>query len=460
MVDADLKSDKVSRNCQGRHPGMSMSFWENQRVLVTGGAGFLGSQVCRKLRGAGAAAVFAPRSREYDLREKEAVVRVLRDTSPTLVIHLAAVVGGIGANRKNPGKFYYDNAIMGIQLMEQARQAQVEKFVAIGTVCAYPKFSRVPFREDALWDGYPEETNAPYGIAKKILAVQSQAYREQYGFNSVFLLPVNLYGPGDNFDPESSHVIPALIRKCVEARRKDSTSIECWGTGSATREFLYVEDAAEAIVLAAETLQQERPGEYRSRIRNIHQGTGRVHRALDRIQGRIEWNPAYPDGQPRRALDTSRALREFGFRAQVDVRTGPERHHRLVPGTSGRKPRQPMTGRSRSPNPTERPLQIAFDARSLCGARTGVGTYTANLLHELLRIDSTLRILLVADQAVPASTGLDPKRVRGTHERLPRAQQFLLEQLCVDSRAPRAASRSFSILPATPCRYGPRARPW
>src|SRR5262245_26239661 len=220
-----------------------MSFWENQRVLVTGGAGFLGSHVCRKVRRAGAAAVFAPRSREYDLREKEAVLRLLRDTSPTLVIHLAAVVGGIGANRKNPGKFYYDNAIMGIQLMEQARLAHVEKLVAIGTVCAYPKFSRVPFREDELWDGYPEETNAPYGIAKKILAVQSQAYREQYGFNSIFLLPVNLYGPRDNFNPESSHVIPALIRKCVEARRDGSPSIECWGTGSATREFLYVEDA-------------------------------------------------------------------------------------------------------------------------------------------------------------------------------------------------------------------------
>jgi GDP-L-fucose synthase len=301
---------------------MSMSFWENQRVLVTGGAGFLGSQVCRKLRQAGAASVFAPRSREYDLREKEAVLRVLRDTGPTLVIHLAAVVGGIGANRKNPGKFYYDNAIMGIQLMEQARLAQVEKLVAIGTVCAYPKFSRVPFREDALWDGYPEETNAPYGIAKKVLAVQSQAYREQYGFNSIFLLPVNLYGPGDNFDPESSHVIPALIRKCVEARRDGSPSIECWGTGSATREFLYVEDAAEAIVLAAERYNKSDPV-------NIGAGAEISIRELVELivrltgfTGQIQWNPAYPDGQPRRALDTSRALREFGFRAKVTFERG------------------------------------------------------------------------------------------------------------------------------------------
>ena len=318
-----------------------MSFWENQRVLVTGGAGFLGSYVCGKLRAAGAPDVFAPRSREYDLREKEAVVRVLQDTNPTVVIHLAAVVGGIGANRKNPGKFYYDNAIMGIQLMEQARLAQVDKFVAIGTVCAYPKFSPVPFREDALWEGYPEETNAPYGIAKKILAVQSQAYREQYGFNSVFLLPVNLYGPGDNFDPESSHVIPALIRKCIEARLQESASIECWGTGSATREFLYVEDAAEAIVLAAEKYNKSDPV-------NIGAGSEVSIRELVELiarltgfSGRIEWNPAYPDGQPRRALDTSRALREFGFRAKVNLEQGLRDTIRLVPGISGWRPRLP-----------------------------------------------------------------------------------------------------------------------
>jgi len=266
-----------------------------------------------------------PRVEEYDLREKDAILRLLEGFNPSVVIHLAAVVGGIGANRKNPGKFFYDNAIMGIQLMELSRQFGVEKYLAVGTVCAYPKFCPAPFREEDLWNGYPEETNAPYGIAKKIQWVQAQSYREQYGFNSIFLLPVNLYGPGDNFDLESSHVIPALIRKCVEARRSGAPSIECWGSGSATREFLYVSDAAEGIVLAAERYNKSDP---------VNLGTGSeisIRDLADTIarlsgfRGEIIWNPAYPDGQPRRVLDTSRAEREFGFRARVPFEEGLKR---------------------------------------------------------------------------------------------------------------------------------------
>ncbi len=299
-----------------------MAFWERQRVIVTGGAGFLGSFVCRRLRDAGVGDLMVPRVEEYDLREKDAILRLLDGFKPSVLIHLAAVVGGIGANRKNPGKFFYDNAIMGIQLMELSRQFGVEKYVAVGTVCAYPKFCPAPFREEDLWNGYPEETNAPYGIAKKIQWVQAQSYREQYGFNSIFLLPVNLYGPGDNFDPESSHVIPALIRKCVDARRSGAPSIECWGSGSATREFLYVSDAAEGIVLAAERYNKSDP---------VNLGTGSeisIRDLADTIarlsgfKGEILWNPAYPNGQPRRLLDTSRAEREFGFRAHVPFEEG------------------------------------------------------------------------------------------------------------------------------------------
>jgi len=302
-----------------------MGFWERQRVIVTGGAGFLGSFVCRRLRDAGVGDLMVPRVEEYDLREKDAILRLLEGFNPSVVIHLAAVVGGIGANRKNPGKFFYDNAIMGIQLMELSRQFGVEKYLAVGTVCAYPKFCPAPFREEDLWNGYPEETNAPYGIAKKIQWVQAQSYREQYGFNSIFLLPVNLYGPGDNFDLESSHVIPALIRKCVEARRSGAPSIECWGSGSATREFLYVSDAAEGIVLAAERYNKSDP---------VNLGTGSeisIRDLADTIarlsgfRGEIIWNPAYPDGQPRRVLDTSRAEREFGFRARVPFEEGLKR---------------------------------------------------------------------------------------------------------------------------------------
>ena len=293
--------------------------------MVTGGAGFLGSFVCQRLAELGVEELFVPRSSEYDLREKEAIVRLFQETKPTLVIHLAGSVGGIGANRKNPGKFFYDNAIMGIQLVEWARQCGVEKLVAVGTVCAYPKFCPVPFREEDLWKGYPEETNAPYGIAKKILLVQSQGYREQYGFNSIFLLPVNLYGPRDNFDLESSHVIPALIRKCSEARRSGHPSIECWGSGTATREFLYVEDAAEGIVLAADRYDKSDPvnlgAGFEISIRELTECVAR----LTGFEGEIRWNKAYPDGQPRRALDTSRATKEFGFRARVSLEEGLKR---------------------------------------------------------------------------------------------------------------------------------------
>jgi GDP-L-fucose synthase len=247
---------------------------------------------------------------------------MLNEFQPDMVIHLAAVVGGIGANRKNPGRFFYDNAIMGIQVMECSRLFGVQKFVAVGTVCAYPKFCPIPFREEDLWNGYPEETNAPYGIAKKILAVQSQSYREQYGFNSVFLLPVNLYGPGDNFDPESSHVIPALIRKCVEARRAASPSIECWGDGSATREFLYVEDAAEGIVLASERYNKSNPVNLGAGSEISIKDLARLIARLSGFEGELIWNPAFPNGQPRRALEVSKAAAEFGFRAKVPFEEG------------------------------------------------------------------------------------------------------------------------------------------
>ncbi len=302
-----------------------MYFWGKSRILVTGGAGFLGTHVCRKLQRAGVGALFVPRSAQYDLREKKDIERLLHEFRPSMVIHLAAVVGGIGANRKNPGKFFYENAIMGIQLMECSRLLGVEKFVAVGTVCAYPKFCPIPFREEDLWNGYPEETNAPYGIAKKILAVQSQSYREQYGFNSIFLLPVNLYGPGDNFDPESSHVIPALIRKCVEARRSGSPSIECWGDGSATREFLYVEDAAEGIVLASERYNESYPVNLGSGAEISIKDLVQLIAKLSGFEGEIVWNLAYPNGQPRRALDTSRAEKEFGFRAAFHFEEGLKR---------------------------------------------------------------------------------------------------------------------------------------
>jgi GDP-L-fucose synthase len=299
-----------------------MEFWTGKRVTVTGGAGFLGSFVVAKLRDRGCRDIFVPRSREYDLVEMESVKRLYRDAHPDMVIHLAARVGGIGANRANPGKFFYDNLLMGTQLMEQGRLSGIEKFVAVGTVCSYPKFTPIPFREEHLWDGYPEETNAPYGLAKKMLLVQSQSYRAQYGFNSIFLLPVNLYGPGDNFDPEQSHVVPALIRKCLEAKESGSAEIVCWGDGTPTREFLYVEDCAEAIVLATEKYEGGEP---------VNIGAGReisIKELVEQIaaitgfQGHMIWDTSKPNGQPRRCLDTSRAREFFGFTAKTDFRDG------------------------------------------------------------------------------------------------------------------------------------------
>lgn len=299
-----------------------MGFWEKRRVVVSGGHGFLGSMVVEKLRAAGCGEIVVPRSGDYDLREKAEALRLYADARPDIFIHLAAVVGGIGANRANPGKFFYDNAAMGLHVIEAARTAGIEKFVCAGTVCSYPKFTKVPFREASLWDGYPEETNAPYGLAKKMLLVQLQAYREQYGLHGIYLVPVNLYGPGDNFDPESSHVIPALIRKCWEAKESRAEEIVAWGAGTATREFLYVEDAAEAIVLAAEKYDKPEPvnlgsGEEIS-IRELLE----TIRAMAGYEGRVRWDTTKPDGQPRRCLDTSRASAEFGWKAKVALRDG------------------------------------------------------------------------------------------------------------------------------------------
>ena len=299
-----------------------MSFWTDKRVLVTGGTGFLGSFVVDKLNQRGCRHVFVPRSKDYDLRDRDSVIRVYTDAKPQFVIHLAAVVGGIGANRANPGKFYYDNAIMGLELMEYGRQFGVEKFVALGTICAYPKFTPVPFKEEDLWNGYPEETNAPYGLAKKMMLVQAQAYRAQYGFNAIFLLPVNLYGPGDNFDPETSHVIPAMIRKFVEAKKSRNSEVVLWGDGSPTREFLYVEDAAEGIVLAAERYNGEEP---------VNLGSGQELSIRDLANiiaeevgfiGKIVWDSTKPNGQSRRCLDTTRAREWFQFEAETPFRQG------------------------------------------------------------------------------------------------------------------------------------------
>ncbi len=299
-----------------------MSFWGEKKVLVTGGAGFLGSYIVEKLRDRGCQQIFVPRSKDFDLREKEAIIRLLEQGRPDVVIHLAAVVGGIEANRKSPGRFFYENAMMGIQLMEYGCRFQVGKFVCIGTVCAYPKHTAVPFKEEDLWNGYPEETNAPYGLAKKMLLVQAQAYRQQYGFNAIYLLPVNLYGPRDNFDLESSHVIPALVRKCVEAKARKEHKIMAWGAGKVSREFLYVEDAAEGIVLAAERYNKADPVNLGSGEEISVRELAYLIRELSGFTGEIEWDTSRPDGQPRRCLDTSRAEREFGFKAKTSLREG------------------------------------------------------------------------------------------------------------------------------------------
>jgi GDP-L-fucose synthase len=300
----------------------SQEFWRDRQVCVTGGAGFLGSNVVRKLRQHGAKDIFVPQITEYDLTQADDIERMLDVSTPDVIIHLAAQVGGIGANRARPAEFFYNNLMMGVTLMHRAWQRRVAKFVAIGTICAYPKFTPVPFKEEDLWNGYPEETNAPYGLAKKMLLVQAQAYRQQYGYNAIFLLPVNLYGPGDNFDPASSHVIPALIRKCIEAQEAGLDEVVVWGDGSPTREFLYVEDAAEGIVLASERFDGPQPVNLGSgneiSIKNL---LGTIVR-LTGYTGRVVWDTSMPNGQPRRGLDTSRAEQYFGFKAHMPFEEG------------------------------------------------------------------------------------------------------------------------------------------
>jgi GDP-L-fucose synthase len=295
---------------------------KDKRIVVTGGAGFLGSHLVTKMKDMGIKKVFIPLINEYDLVNIESVKKLYRDARPEIVIHLAAVVGGIGANRENPGKFFYDNLMMGVQLMEYARLSGVEKFVALGTICCYPKFTPVPFKEENLWNGYPEETNAPYGLAKKMLLVQSQAYRQQYNFNSIFLMPVNLYGHGDNFDPKSSHVIPALIKKCFDAVKSGEREISVWGTGKATREFLYVEDAAEGILLATEKYNKSEPVNLGAGFEISIKDLVELITELTGFKGKIIWDTSKPDGQPRRCLDTSKAEKEFGFRAKTKFEEG------------------------------------------------------------------------------------------------------------------------------------------
>lgn len=297
-----------------------MSFFADKRIVVTGGAGFLGSHVVSKLREIGANNIIVPRSKEYDLRDQAVCREVV--SGADIVIHMAANVGGIGYNRDFPGTLFYDNLLMGVHMMEESRKAGVKKFVAIGTICAYPKFAPVPFKEDDLWDGYPEETNAPYGLAKKMMLVQSTAYRDQYGFNSIFLLPVNLYGPGDNFEPGSSHVIPALIKKFVEAKESGSPTVSVWGTGKATREFCYVEDAAKGIVLATEKYDKSEPVNIGAGFEISIKDLAEKIKNLTGYKGDIVWDITKPDGQPRRMLDTTRAEEEFGYKSSTQFDQG------------------------------------------------------------------------------------------------------------------------------------------
>jgi GDP-L-fucose synthase len=296
--------------------------WPSERIVVTGGAGFLGSFLLEELKQRGAKDVFVPKELDYDLVEMEAVKRLYRDAKPTLVIHLAAKVGGIGANRDNPGKFFYDNLMMGVQLIEVGRQVGLKKLVALGTICAYPKFCPVPFKESDLWNGYPEETNAPYGIAKKALLVQSEGYRAQYGFNSVVLFPVNLYGPRDNFNLHTSHVIPALIRKCVEARDRGDKQVVVWGTGAASREFLHARDCAAGICDASERYDKSEPVNLGAGFEILIKDLVPMVAKACRFQGEIVWDRTKPDGQPRRMLDTSKALAEFGWKAKIGFEEG------------------------------------------------------------------------------------------------------------------------------------------
>jgi GDP-L-fucose synthase len=337
-----------------------MQSFGRKKIVVTGGSGFLGRCVLERLRAHGATEIFVPRSCEYNLCHREQVERLYSDQRPEMLIHLAATVGGIGANRNNPGRFFYENMAMGLHVIDEARRyGRVEKLVMVGSTCSYPKHTPTPFHEEELWNGYPEETNAPYGIAKKALLVMAQGYREQYGLSSIYLIPANLYGPGDNFDPESSHVIPALIRKFVHAKEAASASVEVWGTGSASREFLYAEDAAEGIVLA--TLRYEGNGP-------VNLGTGneiRIKELVDQIRelvgygGEVVWNTSQPDGQPRRRLDVQKALQEFGFQAQTDLRTGLAKAIEWYQETLSRAVARSQDGRSDSRSGEQTALKLS-----------------------------------------------------------------------------------------------------